>query len=731
MNNQILESSRISSILRYFLPIISFNLSTFVLVYFDVPVLGQICGFILLTFVPGLLIIHVLKLNNIKPIDKFVLSIGLSIFFVMFAGLLINTLYPLFGLTPLTSKSAIVSLCTIILILTVIACLRNRTISFFKYPELKLNIKDKIYLLLPAILPLISIIGMRLMNNADNNLILIILLLLIPIYIVFIAIFHKNISEKIYPPLIFLVGISLVLLLALRSNHIIGADIHTEYYVFQKTLENGRWQILLDGTLDSCLSISILPSVYLSFVNINSEYLFKILYPLLFSFSPLVIFLICRKYLNSFYSFFAAIFFMSQWYFLNAEYSPRTVIAILFFALVILVLFQNQISSSQKRLLFIIFTASCVVSHYSTTYIYFIVLVITWIVTLVTDSFQLILHYLGLKSEKKSLIYVSSRNNISFESIIILFLMIFIWYGVVVGATFNDGFHFFYTTLRNIQNFFDMGSRGNAATVLGSGVLNKPVPGVLNLLFFWITAIFIATGLLISISKYRQLLTHNQTKFETQNFPVKQFDPEFLFLSIACSAILVAAIALPYVLVGYDMDRTYIQMMAVLSPFYAIGGLIFAKMLHIRLAYIIILISLIPYFLCSNGIIYQMYGIPMNIILNSKGLNYDITYVHAQEVYASEWLSKRTKNNSLIYSDYGGTVRLVSQGGIISAIYAQELIEKSQPLEKDGYFYLRYKGFLEGKIMDKNQRLHDIREYYDYFNPKNLIYSNGGSGIYK
>jgi len=67
-------------------------------IIFNIPVLRQILGFIFLTLIPGWLILRIMKLNKLGLTAKFVVSVSLSIAFIMFTGLLIDTLYPFWGL---------------------------------------------------------------------------------------------------------------------------------------------------------------------------------------------------------------------------------------------------------------------------------------------------------------------------------------------------------------------------------------------------------------------------------------------------------------------------------------------------------------------------------------------------------------------------------------------------------------------------------------------------------
>ena len=135
-----LESLRTSGAKRFLLFTLLFLLATDLSILLDIPVFRQILGFTFFTIVPGLLILHILKLNKLGLTEKFVLSVGFSIAFLMFAGLIINWIYPALGYgTPLSTNSLLISFSIILLILAIIAYLRNRTASFANLSDLKLN----------------------------------------------------------------------------------------------------------------------------------------------------------------------------------------------------------------------------------------------------------------------------------------------------------------------------------------------------------------------------------------------------------------------------------------------------------------------------------------------------------------------------------------------------------------------------------------------------------------
>jgi uncharacterized membrane protein len=661
--------------------IIGLILLTDLIIFLNIPFLRQIIGFLFLTILPGLLILMVLRLNKIDFLEKFILTWGLSISFLMFFGLIINSLSLSFGYeTPLSTISLLISF-NIALIISAIIGYKLSKNEAFSLPNLNLSTSEKAFLIVPILFPALSIFGMHVMNTTDNNIILMFLLFLIPIYIVFVCFFNHKFPKRLYPVVIFLISISLVLLLSLRSNHIIGMDVHLEYYFFQTTLDNLHWGIFGHSTLDACLAISLLPTIYQSILNIPSEFLFKILYSSLFSVFPLVIYVLSKRYIGESYAFLASCFSMSQFTFLWAEYEPRTNTAVLFFALAMMTLFNDKVDPLKKRILFIVFMASCMVSHYSTTYIFF---------------FIMLGSFFAIEALSKKYTF---KKIVSLTIVILFFSMIFLWYSQVTETAFNAGVDFIENTLSNLNRFFVMESREQTTqAMLGVDVMQKGIPHKIEFVFTWLTFAFIGIGIVTLIRRYKEM-SFSELKFKKQDFLKEKFEVTYFVVALACSGLLVVMIALPYISKGYGMNRLYALTTTILSVFFVIGGILLAK--HFLFfkkktcakkksinqnasqfrAYLIILLVLIPYFLCVTGVMYSIFGVPRSIILNSEGEQYDRLYVHDHQIIAREWQSSSN--------------------------------------------------VVEGKLVNKQKTIYNMTEYLDMFDEKNRIYDNGGSEIWR
>jgi uncharacterized membrane protein len=492
-------------------------------------------------------------------------------------------------------------------------------------------------------------------------------------------------------------------------------------------------------------------------LDVDAEFLYKILFSLLYSISPIIIYIISKKYVEEGYAFLASCFYMFQSNFLWTEYNARANIAMFFFAFAMMALFSDRIDPMKKRILFIVFLASCMVSHYSTTYIFFFVMVGTFI---------------GIEILSKK---YTVKKVVSLTMVILFFSMIFFWYSQVTETAFNAGASFIKNTIRNLQEFFVLESRGAGEALLGKDIMQKGIPHRIQFVFTWLTFVLIGIGIITLIRRYKEM-SFPELNFKKPDFLKEKFEVEYFMIALACAGLLVVVIALPFVAVGYGLDRMYPLAITILSVFFVIGGMILWKYLNRAFAilqgkaltnlsfkkkpllkkrkegkdalqnpvrksvdgkdasqvraYFIILLVLIPYFLSVSGVTYQMFGYPRQITLNSEGEQYDMSYVHDQGSYGAKWLKSNTDEKAKIYADFYSDRRLVSQGKITpSRINHRWLATK--PVNIKGYIYLSYNNVVNGKLISIHNEIYNMTDYSGIFNEKNEIYDSGCSKIYR
>lgn len=719
--------------------LILFILITNVAIIAKIPYVQQIFGLLFLTFLPGFLILKIIQIEKIESFKKVVMYLGVSLSFLMFYGLFINFLLPNFGFNkPLSTNLLLASLDIIFTFFLIILFIRkNIEITI---PKIKMNLYDKLFAITAFVMMIIALCGINLMNLYGINVLIITFFISVPIFICILSIFHKRLSNSIYPLLILILSFSILILFSIRTTHILGVDTHSEYYFFQTTLNNLNWQLLGQNTrtgaapLDSCVIISLVPTIYQSILNVNPEMLFKVLFSTFFTVAPVLVYYLSKKYLDEFYSFLAAFLFMVPFPFLITAMYVRSNMAILFFLFALAALFSDEMDPMKRKFLFIILAFSAILSHYATTYIFFFVILVG----------AIFMEFLSVKYKIK--------NELSLTFVLLFFAMVFLWYGLVTYSPFDQGVNFISDRIDTLGKFFRMETRTEGTQMLlGKDIAERGLASKIQFISTWLTFIFIAIGVITSLIKHKNYTSGYN--FPKPKFLKNKFSAEYIVLALSLSLMLVGVISLPFFTYGYSLDRSYLLAIMLLATFFIIGSFLVTKYLNTIFHFIqsklkvknkksisptlIILLILCPYFLGSvgiTGVIFDspqsFFQNPQSILFDNQGEQYENYFIYDKEAYGAEWIANYTTTEN-IYSDQYGGMRLVSQGLInpLRSKYDSKFIDNRRN-NTDGYFFLRYTGVVYGKIKGLN-RYYDISMYNKTLPYKDKIYANGGSEIYK
>lgn len=707
---------------EFFFGILVIIVITDISVLLDISFFRQIFSFIFISLIPGIIIVRGLKLNNLGAAKTLVFSVGLSVFFIMGFGLILNTIAPFLGYeSPLSMISLLIFFNCMVIILLILGYLQNsQKETTLSLPEF--NRIDKICLILAFCLPVIGMSGLYVMNEFNENLLLLSLFFFIAFLIGFIALKRTSVSPSSYPLLIFLISISLILLFPLRSTHVADVDPNLEYFFFQNTFGQLHWTILQHGLLDACLSISLLPTVYTSLLGLNPEFVFKIFSPLLFSITPVVIYLIAKKYVDHIYAFLASVFFMSQTNFIVVGSIARTSLAILFISLIILALFSDEIDRFNKGFLIISFILGCIFSHYSSAYILFIVISVTFIITYIF-----------------SIRYKITRN-LYFYFIVVFFCALYLWYSMVVEGPFSQAVRF-------IGQIFVVGST-NYAPVLGQLTgqnLSLPLISATNLVIKLLTFFFIAYGVLFGLILW--LKQNKKLSVSHADHHIINLDIEFIILGLISGFILFLTVILPFVSVGYDIDRIYLLISVVLATYFIIGGIVLVeqlnffaqkifrkmnvpRMLKVLSPVPIISLLVIINFLFSMSVPHQLAGDDSSVFFNSQGDLYNRMFIHDQDVSGAKWIKEYGEKELDIYSDVYSEKVLQSQAEISETNRIPEI--NPGQLFESGYLFTIYYNNVNRRIINEwDFRKPDLSpQYAQMVQDLNKIYANYGSVIW-
>jgi uncharacterized membrane protein len=540
---------------------------------------------------------------------------------------------------------------------------------------------------------------------------LVALLFLIPALVILISVLRNRVSKDTYPLILTMIALSVLIIFSLRSHHVLGHDVHLEYYFFHVTNMNSQWGILEGIPLDSCLGISVLPTVFHSLVKLPSEeYAFELMYIIICTFTPLVVYEIAKGYLGELYAFLAGFFVIAQTTFLITPGSPRTNLAIFFFAACIMALFHQDIAGVRRKWLVILFLSALIVSHYTTTY-----------VCLIMFISALALSLLFRKST-----YLTP---ITLTGVAFFMVLIFLWFGQLTQAPFVEGTYFISNVVKNISSFFLQEVRSQQLTsVLGIGLGRAEILQYIHMVVRWLSFAFIGVGVVGTFFLRKRMIIGEWAANQRTQFLNSRFELQYFLLAVVASGTLVITVLLPFVSTGYDVERLYLQTAVILAPFFILGAMFLSKYIKIS-AHWLVLIILIPYFLLVTGAGYELFGTHTSFLVHSEapGASYELVY--DQEVPGAIWLREHMDEDTGIYasSTYGAS-KLTSQGKISFRLIDQTSFYSRD--EIDGYIYLNYNNVVNDKLAYRGQ-LFEMSDYLDILDARSRLYTNGGCEVYK
>lgn len=667
---------------------------------FDIPVIRQIVGFIYLTFIPGLLILSILRLNRLGIIETLLYAVGISIAFLMFLGAFINLLFPLAGIPkpisiiPITGT---ISFITLVLCLVVYKRESTEKEALFQscsIPWSDLFSPPALFLFL---LPFLSVLGTLLVYLHQGNTILLSLLLLIALIAVLVA-FNKFIPAKLYPLAIWAISIALLWHISLVSFHLPGGDVLNEYVFQISILNNSIWKPAISSNLNAMLSITILGPIYSLVLNLSLVWVIKVIYTLLFSLVPLVLYQVYRKQTDDRIAFLGAFFFMSMPVFFTLTPGVRQPIAELFFALTILLSIDHERVSSKKAFLLVLFAFSIVVSHYGLSYIYllclftvFLPFLLFWKSTTVMKWRQrAIIRLRGLGDRTGPfMLEHSPKSTIGINYVVLFAIFCLSWY------MYTSSGHSFDSLIRigdHISNsiytdLFSLESRDTQLLqALGMAKMRSTETAwTIARYIQYITQVFIIVGVIVLFI----------------NIHKSKFRLEYIVMVVASVFILIASIILPYVTTYLNMARVYHIALFFLAPFFILGGIAFfgylsqiLRVLRVNLLQneitfsslkIVVVLVLVPYFLFSTGFIFEVTGAtPTSVSLSLHNADWPI--FTGAEISASSWFLERAVNEKVDCDPISAQLLKYTK---LKRIKTEGIYSNIEQIDEGSYLFLR------------------------------------------
>jgi len=709
---------------------------------FNIPIFRSLFGFLFLTFIPGVIILLIIKLNFDSPIKLLLCSVCLSLSFLMIFGFLINLIYPFIGIQkPLTLSSVAFSINLAVIVLVIVAFFSDTTRPFIYNINIYESINNKsnllIILLLLLLLPLISVCGSLMVDYYGNNYLLILLMFLIAIIFLLLG-FSRFLPESLYPLAIFCISLSISYHGPFISHNFMRTDMVLEYLAYSISNSDSLWSTsVIKEQVFTMLSISILPVIYSRILGCEGIVVFKAIYPTLQAFIPLGLYYIYRKLsIDANLSLISVIFFISFSGFMQLSFShARIIIGELFLMILLYTILDSDIPIPTKRTLEIIFTISLIFSYYALSYLHLMSLFIMYLSLIIINKFNLlkIVHHIDW---------------IRLNFLLLTLLLVVSWNMYTAdGVGFNYITHLCEIICKNI--LYDVTSASSRDPVMSIALGMGNPNSLIYTLMVWLyrlTQVFIVFGvILISIE-----LKNQRTKFNL----------EFLLYSFAYLAILLFSIVQPKFL-QLGITRLYQMALIFLSPFCIIGSAwIFDVLLkkvnqkysNLSAVKCVILFIILPYFILNSGLIFEIandhcfsYPLSESRMKQSDDLltmiRYWTYFISDEEISGIQWIADHYNENLTIYADEASFSFFAVYGA--GPFLRQKLSwlgyiqQKEYKYQYNGYFYLNSLATGFNVFVQRSPDFSFLKwisfnrsELNPFFREKSKIFSNNGCEIY-
>jgi uncharacterized membrane protein len=704
---------------------------------------------------PGFLTQLALRREVEPNLNNFLYAGALSIGYWILGGLGLNTLLPHIGiLRPLQLAYILPFYLVTTTALTIWAWQRHKDDTYTLTSPVS-NKHTLAAVIVSIMLPVASILGATSLNNGSTGAITIAMLGAIMAFIIYLAVSYKHVNWKIYPLVIFGIGLSLLLMYSMRSWYVIGWDINTELQVFIRTLSAERWQMSYypGSPYNACLSLTVLPTILQKLVHLSPAYTFKLLYQIIFATVPLAIYAVAKRFLMPVLALSAAMLFVGQnWFFELMPALARQEIALTFFGVFIVALVDPNLSKSLRRFMLYIMSLGLVLSHYSSAYIWFILLAAAYAMLVTTR----------LASRNARL----SNRGITWPLIVFGAAALFVWEVPLTSTASNiqsvaanlvpqvkDSFTPStidialksalagpppINTQANVTEAAKIATalRGGSAslyypaqatssyhaapeddTVHAANILPSALAGVLKFSSIVLKAIVsnVMTAVGITLVAIYFLRRNHKSNLD------------FIALCGAGYALIMAVLLLPYIQQAYNLTRLGLQVfMLLVIP--ATAGLWYAVRRNVRFGLPVIALITVILLSLQSGLLDQFTGGADRTTLVATSTPFDVQYTNTDEVYAAKWLAANRNPALPVYADPFANLRLESSAGF-STVYTSVL---PTTISKDGYVYLIDINTIRGHsyIYLNNYSL-IYNTPTDFLNRnKNLIYSSGNSVVY-
>jgi uncharacterized membrane protein len=728
----------------------------------QIPILREALALICLLFVPGIILLRVLRLHQLNIIEGVLYTVGLSAATVMVTALFMNTAYVFITPRPLSLLPFMVTMTAVVVALCLLSYRRDRDYSRPTTIDLRVPASPVVPGLL--LLPFVSVLGAYLFNTRGTSIGTIIVFLSVA-GLILVCGFTNFVPKRYYSLVILVIAVALLLSNTLITNYLWGFDIQAERLVAQFVVTNGFWGAppSLDHNslnLNAMLSIAVLAPLLSTVTGMSVSWVFKLIFPLLFALVPLGLFRLYEKLTSARIALFGVFFFMVTFSFYTELLSmARQEIAEFFVVALLLLLVDKQMRRTPRFFLFGLFGFSLIVSHYAVTFIFLFCFILAWLMLLVVGSFDvraLTQRVVRARAPDRAVPpFRRPRRLRSTTGMNAFFVAGFtfiaaVWYRFANNSQLFDQFaRIFATTLAYL------GIRAPLALLAGASGANNgsdmPLPAYAsNANGFDTTGIqsIIAYKLpLHQVTEYLILIALIMTIagffFALKERSRLKFSNEYLAFSAAMWVVLYLCATQPYFAMNLNLSR-FLQISQIpLSVFLVVGlagvfsvvkrrGAKFASQGTMSPPFKVLACFMIILFLFNVGLVYKVAGelndSPTLIALDTS---VDFAKFNDQEMVAAKWIGANASGGTIAADSFRVYAVSTFDPGQARVLASRGTWANLQP---GSYIYLGTPNLQTGKLVVGLSSLTNLPTQLDasyYVGGSSNIYSNGYAQVYR
>ncbi len=703
--------------------------------------------------------------------ERIILSVLFSLLALMLVGLVADTILPHLGLTHPLNTGPVFAFTDLLDLVLALGAVRDMPSRLAVPLGLGWGWRERSCVILAVGSVTMAALGATRLNNGGGGGLTTFDIGVVLVSLGLVFLWRQSLDEAAVPVVIYGLALALLLMTSLRGWFTTGHDIQHEMEVFLNTAARGRWSPSSTDGYNSCLSITILPTILLRWTRAFPPYLYKVAFQGFFAQGAVLVYYLGRRISSQTLALLSVTFFLGFVAYLeDMPMLNRQELGMLFFGAAILVLVSNEYPLRSRHRVFALLATGIVISHYSTSYF---TLAAFFIALLARPIVARLPRFLDRGwSPKDDPCPSRPERALKWRLVAILVLVIGVW-----NLAVNQAFSPLKTEL--INGLKGYGQTG-ASTVAQTGIISlhrKSQQQALNDLFaslaavrahrpsayipspppsaavspqipadmLPVTALGRAVGgsehganlinrlwrlvaafglqLLLGVGMLRLLLSH---RFRTV------WNTDALLIAVGVGTVLVVQVAVPAATSDYGVGRSLQQALFLLGPVAGLGAVSLLGGLRSRRAPEAAAALSLGLFASTSGFVPQLIGgYGPQLQLNNAGDYYDQLYLHPQDVAGVTWLVDLA-NQSTPYPDIQVDNALFGLARSLGGLRAFNL-DYPADVHRDAYVILGYTNTTDDKSAFTSDGYEIWLKYPTSIlnSAKNLIYTNGTVAVYR